>query len=222
MRITIKWKPNGCKSVDIITYDKLILKILCSKLITIQWLMANGISNERICQKCGSKMRFSKYPAHSCGYRWECRKYTKENKHYQTVSILNGSWFSTSKLNVAEILKITFWFCYDLPQKTLREMYGFSRQAITDWYNFCREVCDCFLLRKCEKIGGKDVIVEIDEAKFGKRKYNRGHGIRGQWIFGGRETENREKIFMVAVENRKAEILLPIIEKYVEKGSIIE
>ena len=80
-----KWKPSGCKSVDIITYDKLILEILCSKLITIQWFMANGIiSNERICQKCGSKMLFSKYPAHSCGYRWECRKYTKENKHYQT------------------------------------------------------------------------------------------------------------------------------------------
>jgi len=29
-----------------------------------------------------------------------------------------------------------------------------------------------------------EVIVEIDEAKIGKRKYNCGRIIRGQWVFG--------------------------------------
>ena len=30
-----------------------------------------------------------------------------------------------------------------------------------------------------EKVGGEDVIVETDESKFGKRKYNKGHRVEG-------------------------------------------
>ncbi|KCZ75088.1 hypothetical protein H311_03940, partial [Anncaliia algerae PRA109] len=33
-------------------------------------------------------------------------------------------------------------------------------------------------------IGGDDIIVEIDESKFGKRKFNRGRKVEGVWVFG--------------------------------------
>jgi len=36
-----------------------------------------------------------------------------------------------------------------------------------------------------KKLGGFGKIVVIDESKFGKRKYNKGHRVQGQWIFGG-------------------------------------
>lgn len=39
-------------------------------------------------------------------------------------------------------------------------------------------------------LGGPDIIVEIDKAKFGCRKYHRGKLITGQWLFGGVEQEN--------------------------------
>ena len=45
--------------------------------------------------------------------------------------------------------------------------------------------------------------VEIDESKFGKRKYYRGHRVEGQWIFVGREKYNKKKVFMIPVHNRK-------------------
>ncbi|KZR99984.1 Uncharacterized protein APZ42_003923, partial [Daphnia magna] len=43
-----------------------------------------------------------------------------------------------------------------------------------DWYNFCREVSEDIVINNSEKIGGVGITVEIDESKFGKKKYNRG------------------------------------------------
>ena len=63
-----------------------------------------------------------------------------------------------------------------------------------------------------QPIGGPGSIVEIDESKFGKRKYHRGHRVEGQWVFGGYERETG-KSFLVPVERRDAETLLPIILK---------
>lgn len=70
------------------------------------------------------------------------------------------------------------------------------------------------------KIGGIDKIVEIDEAKVGRRKYHKGRLITGQWVFGGIERESK-KIFIIPVEDRKSETLIPIIRQYIEPGSII-
>ena len=40
-------------------------------------------------------------------------------------------------------------------------------------------------LHKDQKIRGIGKVVEIDESKFGKRKYSRGRPVEGQWVFGG-------------------------------------
>jgi hypothetical protein len=37
------------------------------------------------------------------------------------------------------------------------------------------------------KIGGPGIIIEVDESKFGRRKYNRGHRVEGVWVMGGVE-----------------------------------
>jgi hypothetical protein len=46
-------------------------------------------------------------------------------------------------------------------------------------------------------------VVEIDESKSGKRKYNRGHRVKVQWAFGGVARENG-RTFLVAVQDRMA------------------
>lgn len=75
-------------------------------------------------------------------------------------------------------------------------------------------------MHKSEKIGGPGIIVEIDESKFGKRKYHRGHPVEGQWVFGGLE-RGSGKIFMVPVEDRTRETLLLIIKEWIIPGTII-
>ena len=77
------------------------------------------------------------------------------------------------------------------------------------------------VMDQSEQIGGNGVEVEIDESKFGKRKYHRGHKVEGQWVFGGRKKYNKHKIFMIPVHNRKATTLLPLIKKWIAPGSII-
>ncbi|XP_076392269.1 uncharacterized protein LOC143265225 [Megachile rotundata] len=68
-----------------------------------------------------------------------------------------------------------------------------SSHTVLVWSSFYRELCIYWCENYSEKIGGPDKIVEIDEAKFGKRKYNRGRLIKGKWVFGGYE-RGRTKI----------------------------
>lgn len=62
-------------------------------------------------------------------------------------------------------------------------------------------------MKQEEKIGGEGTIVEMDESKFGKRKYNVGRVIEGQWVFNGLCRETRS-CFMVPVEKQDNDTLL--------------
>ena len=62
--------------------------------------------------------------------------------------------------------------------------------------------------------GGGGCTVEVDEAKFGKRKYQRGRLVEGQWVLGGICQETRQ-VFLVPVDSRDGVTLLRIIEEYV-------
>ena len=52
------------------------------------------------------------------------------------------------------------------------QYYGEFSSAIAKFYKSCSD----------QSIGGKDIVVEIDEKKMGKRKYNRGHRVEGMFI----------------------------------------
>ena len=78
-----------------------------------------------------------------------------------------------------------------------------SHQTIIEWTSFFREVCINDVLHCSEPIGGNGVEVEIDESKFGKRKYHKGCRVEGQWVFGGCEKYNKSKIFMIPVSKKR-------------------
>ena len=72
------------------------------------------------------------------------------------------------------------------------------------------------------KLGGPNKIVQIDESKFGKRKYNRGLQIEGHWVIGMIEDSNDDLRLEVCPDNeRSAEVLVPLIKKHVQEGSVI-
>ncbi|KAK5648289.1 hypothetical protein RI129_003181 [Pyrocoelia pectoralis] len=102
----------------------------------------------------------------------------------------------------------------------MKRMIRISNHTFVDWACFCREVVLNAFIDKKEKLGGIGVTVEIDESKFGRRKYHRGHRVEGQWIFGGYE-RGSGRVFMVAVEDRGRATLLPIIKDWILPGTTV-
>ena len=71
-----------------------------------------------------------------------------------------------------------------------------------------RDICVQYFIDHPVVIGGPGKEVEIDENKFGKRKYNRGRAVDGHWVFGGMERGSGDS-FLVEVAQRNAATLLP-------------
>ena len=59
--------------------------------------------------------------------------------------------------------------------------------------------------------------VDIDESKFGKRKYHRRRHVDGHWVFGGIERGSKDSFMMVVPDRSK----MPIITQYIRPGSTI-
>ncbi|XP_025158751.1 uncharacterized protein LOC112589480 [Harpegnathos saltator] len=89
-----------------------------------------------------------------------------------------------------------------------------SPTTIVDWFNFCREVCVFWAGKHSKKLGGPGRIVEIDEAKIGRRKYNRDRLLRGLWIFGGYERDTKT-IFIVPIQDWTEETLLACVKEWI-------
>jgi transposase-like protein len=83
----------------------------------------------------------------------------------------------------------------------------------------------CYLEASSKKIGGAGKIVEIDESKYGKRKYNRGARRDGKWVFGAIERRENKRdpinVVLFVVADRTAETLLSLINKHIEPGTTI-
>ena len=102
---------------------------------------------------------------------------------------------------------------YGYSQDLINHELDTSNKTDVDFASFCREVCETSIMNSNEQIGGKDIVVEIDESNFAKRKYNVGHRVVGGWVFGGRETEIKKKVIMVPVEDKTADTLLAVIQR---------
>lgn len=201
-------------------YDNLVAQMQDKEML-VYWLMDEGLmAKGRSCPMCAGEMSLTRCEDRSDGLKWECRKQVNGKRHKAEVSIRKGSWFEKSNMTLEEILKLTYWWCQDLDQAQIKHEVGLAESTGVDWDSFCREVCEIILLENGEKLGGKGKVVQIDESKFGKRKYHRGHHVEGQWVFGGIE-EGSRKCFVVAVEKRDEQTLLPIIQKWIEPGTII-
>ena len=190
----------------------------------INWLVKRRLlKNETICAACNMNCKINNYQEGIDGKRWKCPGCEKR------LSIRDGSFFTRSKLELAKIVVVLYYWSEQRLQNSIDRDLGIDLSHTTvDWYNFCREVCTEALLRNPTQIGGMELVngqiepkvVEIDESKFFHRKYHRGRYREGRWVFGGIERVSK-KCFLVIVDRRDAATLLPLIEEWVLPGTHI-
>jgi transposase-like protein len=137
------------------------------------------------------------------------------------ISITSESFFFIHKLGIHEIMEIAYYWLAELTHKSITMVTGHSSKTITAFMSYLRQLVASGLEIDDLIIGGQDIVVEVDESKFGKRKYNRGHMVEGAWILGGVERTPERRVFLVEVPDRKAETLLYILSRYIREGSII-
>ncbi|KAF0764844.1 DDE Tnp IS1595 domain-containing protein [Aphis craccivora] len=152
------FKLFNCNTTGVLNEDVLIL--------LQNW---NLIPKERVCLcSRGHKLKLSSRNSTIDGYN--CRK---------------GIFFYKSHLPAFKIISFSYVWLQNVTQSFIIKELGVSRATAVDWSNFNREIVYDGLILKRTPIGGVGLEVEIDESKFGKRKYNRGHLVVGQWVFVG-------------------------------------
>lgn len=135
--------------------------------------------------------------------------------------IFSDSIFQNANISFGDICKLLlFWIDGSKQDVAMKHLELGSLNTVVNWYRKFRDVAYNAMITNKKPIGGPGKIIEIDESKFGKRKYHKGHHVEGQWVFGGIE-RGSGKCFLVPVEKRDRKTLIPIIEAWIEKGSII-
>ncbi|XP_070071079.1 uncharacterized protein [Drosophila takahashii] len=161
---------------------------------------------------------------------WRCRRMISNHQQKRKLrkvqcsfkeSAIKRTFFSKSHVGIEQACNFVAWEMKGSTISFLREELGWSQQTVVDWSNFLREIYLSWTKKNAKQIiGGDGLTVEIDETKIGRRKYNCGRVVDGQWVFGGicRETGD---FFLVPVEDRSQETLLPIIEANIANGTRI-
>jgi len=191
-------------------YD--LVGLLTNEELALSFLETSGLLSSNICGSCGligkrsagaKVFRCSKF---ACRKKWSC---------------LKGTFFCRSKLPVHKILFLAYHWLAGATHDYLCTIGGFATHTVTDFsVHLRRLVADSLDEEDCV-IGGEGIRVELDESKFGKRKYNTGHRVDGVWVFGGVEITVERKVFLSIVEKRDAHTLRCLILKYVRRGSIV-
>ena len=132
------------------------------------WLMNNSLlANVMNCKKCSTPCRIvTKKDAKV----WRC----PQKGCQAVISVRNDSFFTGSHLKLNEIVDIIYWWSRKAKIHVTMHETGHYEHTIVDWFNFLRDVCAQYFIDHPTTIGGPGSIVEIDESKFGRRKYNRG------------------------------------------------
>lgn len=177
------------------------------------------ISTMYVCPVCGMNMSLRSRPQKIDMFDWICRTRSAPS-HCVQRSVRAGSYFERSKMSIPDILLLTHFLLHRVGHKVISGELDITSHTVCDWHAFMREVCVEVCLKMNEPIGGPGQIVEINESKLAKRKFNRGRSVDGKWVFGGVE-RGSTRCFFKAVERRDKETLLDIIKTFILPGTTI-
>jgi len=114
-----------------------------------------------------------------------------------------------------------YYLTRNMSTKAISLVLNVSKYTIKKYKRRLSKIMKKIIKENNTKIGGNGIIVEVDESKFGHRKYNRGRIVEGVWILGLVERTQQRRTIMVTIKRKTAKSLRKRILKYVAEGSII-
>lgn len=176
------------------------------------FLVSKGILAMTKTCVCGDILQYNKARnGFRCSSR-HCRK---------SYSIYAGTFFHRSRLPVHQVLELSYYWLSKSSVFTTIAQTGRGSETVCAHFKYFRELVADSLDEAHYCIGGPGVIVELDESKFGKRKYHIGHHVEGVWVLGGVERTVERRLFLTAVPDRSLTTLEDIISRHVYPGSVI-
>ena len=181
---------------------------------TFDYLNALEMFPQRLsCPKC----RLNTLRLIPNGLSYKCNKRNCQKQ----VSIKKGTLFFNRKIEITEILFLGLLRLNKIGIMQVISLSGHSTDTVVNYYNeFCTRICSTLTVADT-RIDGNGVVVQVGECKMGKRKYHRGHGVKGTWILGGVELTDKKKVFLLEIPDRSMATLTSIILDHMLDGSII-
>lgn len=175
------------------------------------------IPQSLLCASCNSHMSWTESTKYADGFAWVCSPCGISR------SIRTNSVLSESKLTFPDLIKfLGAWSGRRNSGVMIAEKTGLSERTVTKLRAKMLDYIEDLLLLDPPKLGGRGVVVEIDESMFGRRKYHRGRRRDGTWVLGMVERGTSKTAFIPCPGNaRSASVLIPLIQKFVHTGSVI-
>ena len=178
----------------------------------ISFLFNQGILIPRSsCQICCGVLK-------QYGLRFRCTR----DSCRKSVSIFEGSFFAGQRLKCCEILHLGYLWLTGCSYQTIIHHTAHSDHTISSYMKYFRGLVSEMIDTDDTIVGGPGVVVEVDETKVGKRKYNRGHSVEGAWVIVGVELTEERLIFAEVVQNRNASTLEDVLSRHIAADSIIQ
>ena len=128
------------------------------------------------------------------------------------LSVFKNTFFENCNIMIKYCFQILYLYLRKTP---ITEIVDGTKQSTKTVVSWCRKLRN-FLAEKItlkeNKIGGYGIVVEIDETKLGKRKYNRGHHVEGACIICGVERTQEKRYFAIQVDKRDSITIKKILK----------
>jgi transposase-like protein len=177
------------------------------------YLLDKGIiERSATCNRCGEEMTLNLT-------RWSFRCNKRSCRVERTMN--SGTFFAGTKLKTNEVLLLLRLWLAKVTFSSAVELTGHSEKTVVAFWGHFRQLVSQSLEEEDTIIGGEGVIVEVDETKLGKRKYNRGHRVDGVWVVVGVERTDARRVFVIPVESRDSLTLQRVVHTHVHAGSVV-
>lgn len=189
-----------------------------------EWCMSVGLlKGQRECRRHRTAMKLiERQERAELPLYWYCGKCNSR------VSATEGSIFESLSMSMGRALMLLHQYANlaSYEEAALAVVFAAEDQpagsaTIADWYGLARDrlVDEADNIGEGGRIGGPGVVVQVDEAQIGRRKWHRGRVPKDVWVLGA--IDQAGGLRMQVVADKSSATLLPIIQEWCLPGSVI-